>query len=268
MKIFEIHSKTALSKSRLAGLKYALNPYRGCAHGCGYCYAPSVLHVSSSDWGEWVGIKINLPNLLPKELREKERGTIGIGTVTDPYQPAEKDYKITRYSLEQILKADWPIVIQTKSDLVLRDLDLLRKFSRVEVIMTITTLNDAHRALLEANSPSIEKRLFSLKKLSSGGIPTCIFLGPAYPSISIGEIPRMVERFVETGAAELIVDRLNLKSGIQEKINFALRNNKDLQNLFERNSNAGYYTLLFKEIEKECKGKIKFTDSTRGKYEE
>jgi DNA repair photolyase len=133
--------------------------------------------------------------------------------------------------------------------------------------MTITTLNDAHRALLEANSPSIEKRLFALKKLSSEGISTCIFLGPAYPSISIGEIPRMVERFVETGAAELIVDRLNLKNGIQEKINFALRNNKDLQNLFERNSNAGYYTPLFKKIEKECKGKIKFTDGTGGKYE-
>jgi DNA repair photolyase len=268
MKLLEISCKTALSKSRLAGLKYALNPYRGCGHGCKYCYAPNVLHIPRNEWGKWVRVKINMPNLLAHELKEKEKGVMGIGTVTDPYQPAEKDYKLTRYSLEQILKADWPISLQTKSDLVLRDLDLLKRFSQVEVGITITTLNDKHRKLLEPNAPSIKKRLFALRKLSKEGIRTYIFFGPAYPSISLEEVPSLTNTFIKTGAKELVVDRLNLKPGIWENINFALRNNLELFDLFRKNNNSSYYNQLFSAIEKRCKGKIKFTNCVRGKYHE
>jgi DNA repair photolyase len=268
MKLFEISCKTALTVSRLAGLRYALNPYKGCAHGCKYCYAPNVLHIPRKEWGEWVGAKINIPNLLSRELKEKERGVIGIGTVTDPYQPAERDCKLTRYSLEQIQKADWPVSLQSKSDLVLRDLDLLKLFSRVEVGITITTLNDEHRKLLEPNAPSINKRLFTLRKLAEEEIRTYIFFGPAYPTLDLEELPSLVDTFIETGAKELMVDRLNLKQGIWEDIEFALRNNLGLLNQFKKNNNSSYYNQLFSVIQNRCKGKIKFTNCIKGKYHE
>jgi DNA repair photolyase len=266
MKIYEIRCKTALSKSRLEGLDYALNPYKGCAHGCKYCYSPSVLHVSPIDWGNWVGVKTNLPNLLAKELKEKDRGTIGVGTVTDPYQPIEKDRKITRYSLELILKAGWPVSIQTKSKLVLKDLDLFKRFSNIEVIITITTLDDFQRKILEPGASGIEMRISALKKLSEEGIHTKVFFGPAYPTTSMEETSQIVKTFVDAGAEELMVDKLNIKPGVQDKIKFALRDYPDLSSIFEKNTGEEYYKKLFDGLEKECKGKIKFTNCANSKY--
>ena len=105
-KLKEITCKSALSISNLSGLDYALNPYKGCEHGCIYCYAPSVLR-EDRNWGEFVDIKRNIPSVLAKELKTKKKGTIGISTVTDPYQPVEKKFEITRKCLDQISKNDY-----------------------------------------------------------------------------------------------------------------------------------------------------------------
>jgi len=130
MKIRQIDCKTALSPSRLPGLDYSLNPYRGCEHNCAYCYVPNV----------------------------------------DPYQPVEEKYELTRYCLEQLLMHDFPICIQTKSNLIVRDIDIISKFSDAEVMVSIATLNDVERKLLEPNSSSIDERLDVIRKCSGEGI--------------------------------------------------------------------------------------------------
>ena len=168
--IKEIIVKTALSPSKLPGLDYALNPYRGCEHACIYCYAPSVIHWDKGKWGELVEVKVNLPRILSKELRIKKKGVVGLSTVTDPYHPAEKKYEITRRCLELLLMHDFPVCIQTKSSLVLRDMDLLKRFSNIEVGVTLTTLDERVREKLEPGASSVAQRLNALSELSRNGI--------------------------------------------------------------------------------------------------
>jgi len=249
MKITEKICKTALSKSNLPGLDYSLNPYRGCQHACVYCYVPNVLRIKRENWGDFVEVKTNIPNVLAKELKNKKPGVVGISTVTDPYQPIEKKYKLTRYCLEQLLIHDFPICVQTKSDLILRDIDIISKFSNAEVMMSIATLNDDERKLLEPNSSSIQDRLNTLQQFSNTGIETSVFFGPIYPTIKIDDIPAMVDTFVEYGATEIMVDKLNLKPGIKGKV---LETFPLYKNMIENDS---YYQKLFDEIKRVCKGK-------------
>ena len=171
----EIKVKTALSPSKLPGLDYALNPYRGCAHACVYCYAPSVIHWNGK-WGELVEVKVNLPRILSKTLRTAKKGVVGLGTVTDPYQPAEEKYEITRRCLELLRLHDFPVCIMTKSALVLRDIDLLREFSNIEVGITLTLPDDRLREKLEPGASSVEERLRALRELREAGIDTWVFL--------------------------------------------------------------------------------------------
>ncbi len=214
--IKEIFVKSALSISKLPGLDYALNPYRGCEHACIYCYAPSVIHWNEGKWGELVEVKINLPRVLSKELKVKKKGVVGLGTVTDPYQPAEKKYEITRRCLELLLMHDFPVCIQTKSSLVLRDMDLLKKFTNIEVGMTVTVLDDKIRKRLEPGASSIKQRLNALSELSLNGIPTWIFIGPVFPRIS--EVQQLIEAAAGVKAGYILTDRLRLKEGIRERV--------------------------------------------------
>ena len=136
MKVTEITCKTALNPSSLPGLVYSLNPYRGCQHKCAYCYVPNVLRIKRCKWGEFVNVKTNIPVVLSKELRNKKQGVVAISTVTDPYQPIEKKYLLTRFCLEQLLRADFPISIQTKSDLVTRDINIISKSNISDQLFT------------------------------------------------------------------------------------------------------------------------------------
>jgi len=217
MKINEINCKTALSVSKLPGLNYALNPYRGCEHNCVYCYAPAVLK-EKRRWGSFVDVKRNLPNILAKELKKKEKGRIGIGTVTDAYQPAEKKYGITRRCLEILLKHDFPVCVQTKSSLILRDVDILKKFSEKEVGLTITTIDDEARKKYEPSSSSVEERLNALRILEENSIRTWVFIGPVMPFITEKNIDKLIENIAKAGVKNIIVDRLNMKPGVWEKI--------------------------------------------------
>jgi len=218
MNIEEITSKTALSPSKLPGLSYALNPYIGCMHQCRYCYSPGILHLQNSEWENLVKVKRNLPLILSKELRQKTPGTIGLSTVTDPYQPIEKTYQITRYCLEVLSRKSFPLCIQTKSDLILRDKDLIRKCSNVEVMVSIGTLNDVHRRLLEPGSSSISNRLSILKSFSDSDIKTSVFFGPIYPTVTKEEIPEILERFLECGVDEIMIDCLHPKQNIKSSL--------------------------------------------------
>jgi len=242
MKISEVKCKSALSKSNLPGLDYSLNPYRGCQHSCAYCYVPNVLRIKRNEWGNFVDVRTNIPSVLSKELRIKKFGVVAISTVTDPYQPIEDKYKLTRFCLEQLLIHDFPVCIQTKSDLVVRDVDLISKFSKAEVMFSIGTLNDNERKVLEPFSSPIQNRLDALEKFSREGIETTVFFGPIYPSIKINDIPEIVETFVEFGAKVIMVDKLNLKPGIKDKVVEVFPPYKELI------ENESYHQKLFDEI--------------------
>jgi len=214
MKVNEVIVKSALSKSSLPGLVYALNPYRGCSHACTYCYAPSVLR-ENRQWGEFVDVKLNLPSVLAKEMASKQKGIVGIGTVTDAYQPAEKEYEITRKCLEVLLKKNWPISIQTKSDLVLRDLDLIEKFKDKDIGFTIATLDDNARRRFEPHSSSISARLDALGVIAKRGIKTWVFLGPIIPDLLGDTLEELIKTLSGTGIDHLLFDKLNIKPGMK-----------------------------------------------------
>jgi DNA repair photolyase len=214
--IKEIIAKTALSPSRLPGLDYALNPYMGCQHACVYCYAPSVIHWNKGKWGDLVEAKVNLPRILSKELRVKKKGIVGLGTVTDPYQHAEKKYEITRRCLELLLLHDFPVCIQTKSSLVLRDIDLLKKFQNMEVGITLTSHDDSVRQKLEPGASSVEERLNALSELSKNGIKTWVFLGPVMPYLTDVDALMSVISIVKPGY--VLVDKLRLRDGVKDSV--------------------------------------------------
>jgi len=260
MKITEIKCKTALSKSNLPGLDYSLNPYRGCGHKCAYCYVPNVLRINRSEWGNFVDVKTNIPVVLAKELKTKKHGVVGLSTVTDPYQPIEKKYRLTRYCLEQLLRYDFPVHIQTKSDLVIRDIDLISKFSNIEVMFSIGTLNDCVRKLLEPKSSSIQNRLNAMKKLSDEKIKTSVFFGPIYPNISFEEVKKICDTFVYYGAKEIMLDRFNFKPGIYKNIESVLEKHPELS--FKNLEDKEYYNKIKAEMIKYfAKKRIKVTEA-------
>ncbi len=247
----EIKVKTALSPSQLPGLDYALNPYRGCAHACVYCYAPSVIHWDKGKWGELVEVKVNLPRILSKELRIKKKGIVGLGTVTDPYQPAEKKYELTRRCLELLLIHDFPVCIQTKSSLVLRDMDLLKEFSNIEVGMTLTTLDDGVREKMEPGASSVGERMRALAELREKGIKTWVFLGPVMPHIT--DVEALVDAVAAVSPWYVLVDRLRSKEGVQERVKRFIEWYKpELLNEYERvlREPRSYYDEVFEKVMK------------------
>ncbi len=250
MKIKEIKCKSALSKSNLPGLEYSLNPYRGCQHGCVYCYAPNILRIKREEWGNFVEVKTNIANILSKQLKNKKSGVIGISTVTDPYQQIEKKYKLTRLCLKQILRYNFPVHIQTKSNLILRDIDLILKLSDIEIMFSIGTLNDSERIILEPNSSSIKDRLDAIKKLTENGIKTSVFFGPIYPSIKIQDINKIMNVFKESGASEVMIDKFNLRQDIKEYIETKIKKDSDMLKLFSEKifNRSEFYKKIRKNI--------------------
>lgn len=254
--IKEILVKTALSPSKLPGLDYALNPYRGCQHACVYCYAPSVIHWDKGKWGDLVEAKVNLPRILSKELRVKKKGVVGLGTVTDPYQPAEKKYEITRRCLELLLMHDFPVCIQTKSSLVLRDIGLLKKFSNLEVGITLTTHDDSVREKLEPGASSVEQRLHALSELSKNGINTWVFMGPVMPYLT--DVEALIGAISMAKPGYVLVDKLRMKEGVGDSIlgfinEFYPHLTEKYESIFSGEDN--YFVKILEDIKKSCESK-------------
>lgn len=233
MKYKEITCKNALSASTLPGLSYTLNPYQGCFHQCCYCYVPSVLHLSQDQWKQLVYIKRNIPLVLSKELKKKKPGVVGISTVTDPYQPIEKTYRLTQYCLKQLLRYHFPISIQTKSDLIIRDIDLISEFPSAEVMVSIGTLDDTERQYIEPHSASIDKRLEILRTCTKNEIDTSVFFGPIYPTITKEKISEIIETFNNIGVKKIMIDRFRMKPGILKKMQTAVYG-KNIEQFFKK----------------------------------
>ncbi|MEJ2628626.1 MAG: radical SAM protein, partial [bacterium] len=181
MNIREIKSRSILSSSQV--YDYTINPYVGCQHACTYCYARFMKRFTGhkESWGDFVDIKINAPELLDKEIRKKKKGKVWISGVCDPYQPLEEKYKLTRKCLEILQYHNWPLFIQTRSPLVLRDMDIFKKSGKIEVGLTITTSNDEIRKIFEPNAPSITERLKAIDSLYHHKIKTYVMIAPILP---------------------------------------------------------------------------------------
>lgn len=173
------------SKSILSP-KNGMNIYRGCTHGCIYCDSRSEIYKMDHEF-EDIAVKRNSLSLLKKQLIKKPKAMIGTGAMSDPYMPLEKNLEFTRKSLELINRYGFGFTCITKSDLVLRDLDLLKKInekSKVVVQMTITTADDDLCKILEPGVCETSKRVDALKKLNKEGIPTVVWLCPILPYIN------------------------------------------------------------------------------------
>jgi len=203
MIVREIEAKTILSKSRI--YDYALNAYVGCSHRCLYCYAKFMKRFTGhcEPWGEFVDVKINAPELLAREVKKKKKGRVWISGVCDAYQYLEKKYRVTGRCLEILVKEGWPITVQTKSPLVLRDIDILKQAADVEVGFTITTADEKVRAIFEPGAPPVVKRAEALGILHGAGISTFVMIAPLLPHAE-GLVP-----LLKSKVDHVLIDRYN-----------------------------------------------------------
>lgn len=184
MKIMErtIQVKDLLTKSNLPASDYVINPYVGCPHGCKYCYACFMKRFTnhSEEWGQFIDIKECSRAISKKRLQGK---TVFLSSVTDCYNPFEEKYECTRKILEQLTAIDCELSIATKSKLILRDVDLLKKCKKLKVSMSVNTLDEHFRKDMD-NASTISERLKALKVLHENGIYTILFMSPIFPEIT------------------------------------------------------------------------------------
>ena len=168
MKIKEINAKTILTKSNLPEADYVINPYIGCSHGCIYCYANFMKRFTNhkEPWGEFVDIKINAAELIPnKDLSNK---TVVISSVTDPYNSLEKKYKLTRNILEKLIPLNPNLNILTKSNLIIRDIDLIKQFKNCSVSISFSSLDENIQKEIEPKASSPKEKIFALSNETIG----------------------------------------------------------------------------------------------------
>jgi len=203
MKVREIKAKNILSRSKV--YDYALNSYVGCQHDCLYCYAKFMKRFTGhrEKWGEFVDVKINASELLASEVKKKKVGRVWISGVCDPYQPLEKKYMLTKECLEILVENGWPFTVQTKSSLVLRDIEILKRRDNVEAGFTITTMDEKVREIFEAGASPSSERIEALARLHAAGIRTFAMVAPILPGAEylVSALKGKVEY--------VIVDRLN-----------------------------------------------------------
>lgn len=260
MEIKEIQSKSILTKSKLPDADYVVNPYTGCRFGCVYCYASFMAKYvgkETSDWGEFVYIKINAPELLKKEIKKlKDKGkglSILFSSVTDPYQGVEAKYQITRKCLQVLVDYGFEglVSILTKSEMVTRDIDLLKKLKNVEVGLTITSIDDNVSRFFEKYAANVSQRFKALEKLNNTGIKTYAFVGPLLPNYinKKDSLDLIFKKIKNTGTTDIYVEHINLSKYIYERLKNELPNldNKESE-MFDKSKNKDYRTELDKII--------------------
>jgi len=203
MIIREVGAKSILSASQV--YPYVINPYTGCQHGCSYCYARFMKRFTGhrEPWGQFVDAKINAPELLRREIVRKKPGAVWVSGVCDPYQPLEATYRLTRQCREILAEHGWPVVVQTRSPLVLRDLDVLKAGERFEVGFSVPTADDAIRQLFEPEAPAIGGRIRALDQLHQAGIKTYAMIAPMLPGAE--ELPGLLAGKIDYA----LLDRMN-----------------------------------------------------------
>ena len=226
----DVHRETAKSiistnDSPDIGFDQSINPYRGCEHGCVYCYArPTHCYLGHSaglDFETKLYAKVNAAELLERELSRPRYVPkyIALGAVTDPYQPIEREHRITRAVLEVLERTGHPVGIVTKSALVMRDIDILARMAGrglAKVAISVTTLDRAIARKMEPRAATPPRRLEAIKALSAAGVPVAVMVAPIVPAINDSEIERILAAAREAGASEAGYVLLRLPLEIKE----------------------------------------------------
>jgi len=205
--------RTAITRNESPDISFdrSINPYRGCEHGCIYCFArPTHSYMGLSpglDFESKLFVKPDVPKLLERELSRPDYKVraIAIGTNTDPYQPVEKEWRIMRQILEVLQKANHPVAIVTKSAMIMRDIDILADMASkglAKVGISVTTLDRKLARTMEPRASTPPKRLDAIKALTDAGIPTAVMVSPIIPALNDHEIERILEAGHAAGATE------------------------------------------------------------------
>ncbi|MEM4703301.1 MAG: radical SAM protein [Candidatus Pacearchaeota archaeon] len=257
MQVKEKYCQTILTRSKICN--YCINPYTGCEHACIYCYARFIgkyAGKSLDEWGKFVFVKKNAREILKKDLSKAKNGSVLIGSVCDPYQPLETKCKITKSCLNSLARSNkkFDISIQTKSILILRDLELIKKL-KAEVGFTIIC-DDFLSKELEPKADLPSERIKALKKLHERGIKTYVFVGPIIPKITDTiKIIQDTSSFTDF----YYFDRLNFRAGVYDAIKkFVFKHN--LQQELDAQQLIAFYKKEKEKIQEYCeKNKIKNT---------
>lgn len=257
MKTGEIKAKSILNRSGIEGVDYSVNPYLGCAHACAYCYARFMtrFHHKGERWGTFVDAKTNAVERLREEAPRKRRGIVLLSSVTDAYQPLERKYELTRGSLKVLKEHGYPVEILTKSDLVLRDMDIITEIGQCEVGFTITSLDEDVRRAFEPNASPVQSRLEALKQFNDSGVDTYAFLGPLLPYLSEETLEPLLDTLADR-VNRVIVDRLNPYPAIWPTTNEVLdRHYPDLRPVFKAatSKQSEYYDELRRKVARMCR---------------
>lgn len=251
MEIKEIKVNDLVTKSNLPASDYVINPYVGCPHGCKYCYASFMKRFTghTEEWGTFIDIKRCDKKINLKKLEGKR---VFLSSVTDCYNAYEEEYKLTRGILEQLVDVDCILNISTKSKLILRDLDLLKRMKNLEVSMSINTMDENFKNDMD-NASSIKDRLETLKTLHENGIRTVLFMSPIFPVITDYQaIIKTSKEYID----EYWFENLNLRGSYKSWILNYIRNKypeyiKEYENIYVRNDNS-YWEKLALEINDFC----------------
>lgn len=227
--IDEVFTKSVLTKSNLPIGDYSVNPYVGCTHGCKYCYANFMKRFTNhpEPWGDFLDIKYWPDIKNPEKYRGK---ALFFGSVTDPYLPEEETFRRTRSLLEQLHGSGIKLSIQTKSDMVLRDLDIIKTFQDARVGFSINTLDEDFKNDMD-KAVSIERRLSAMKILHDSGIRTTCFISPIFPGIT--DVISIIER-VKNQCNLVWLENLNLRGSYKPVImNYIREKHPDLLSLYD-----------------------------------
>lgn len=256
VQIHEITAKNIVTNSNLPHVDFVMNPYTGCAFACAYCYASFMgrfVDEPLNNWGKYVYVKTNAVELLDQKLskmRNKNK-SIMLASVTDAWQYIDKKYEITRGLLQTLVKHDYPgkIVCLTKSDLILRDLDLIKQLHNVEVGFTITSTQNKVSKSLEVFAPNVEKRLATLKQFCDAGIKTYVFIGPVFPHFmnNYDELDELFKQIKQAGNNDIYIDMLNTKDYIAKNLEPVINQQpEDVQKAYKDIKNNQANVLEFK----------------------
>ena len=241
--IREVETKNIMTKSTLPVGGYSVNPYVGCTHGCKYCYASFMKRFTghTEQWGTFLDVKRWPAIKNPWKYRGQR---VVIGSVTDGYNPQEEQFGNTRRILEQLKGSGAEILICTKSDLVVRDLELLKTLGKVTVSWSINTLDEQFRADMD-QAVSIERRLSAMKKVYDAGIRTVCFISPVFPGIT--DFEAIFER-VRNQCDLVWLENLNLRGGFKKDImDYIQEKYPDLVSLYDaiyNKKDRSYFQML------------------------
>lgn len=246
-----IQVKDYVTKSNLPASDYVINPYVGCPHACKYCYACFMKRFTghNEEWGSFIDIKYCGKPINKKRLENK---SVFLSSVTDCYNKFEEKYGITRKILEQLVDIDCSLSISTKSDLILRDIDLLKKCKNLTVSMSVNTLDEEFKNDMD-NASSIKNRLNALQRLHENGITTVLFMSPIFPGVTdFRSIIESSREFID----EYWFENLNLRGGYKKVIlSYISEKHPELTGLYNdiyNRKNIMYWESLADEIERYC----------------